>query len=83
MSITTRPARVFPAMASHGNPAGVPSISVHACARAPALAPGNPVQHGRAAGQVQGPSRRRPARRVPEHRGQVRQHRDVAHAGRS
>ena len=34
MSMTTQPARVLPAMTSHGNPAGVPSISVHACARA-------------------------------------------------
>jgi hypothetical protein len=34
MSITTQPASAFPAMTSHGNPAGVPSISVHAYARA-------------------------------------------------
>jgi hypothetical protein len=34
MSITTQPVRAFPAMASHGNPAGVPSISVRTCARA-------------------------------------------------
>ena len=34
MSMTSQPARVFPAMTSHGNPAGVPSISFHACARA-------------------------------------------------
>ena len=34
MSMTTQPVSVFPAMTSHGNPAGVPSISVHACARA-------------------------------------------------
>ena len=38
MSMTTQPARVLPAMASHGNPAGVPSISVQACARALARA---------------------------------------------
>ena len=34
MSMTTQPVRAFPAMTSHGNPAGVPSISVHTCARA-------------------------------------------------
>ena len=34
MSMTTQPARVLPAMTSHGNPAGVPWISVRACARA-------------------------------------------------
>ena len=38
MSMTSHPVRVFPAMASHGNPAGVPSISVHTCARALARA---------------------------------------------
>ena len=38
MSMTSHPARVFPAMTSHGNPAGVPSISVHTCARALARA---------------------------------------------
>jgi hypothetical protein len=32
------------------------------------------------AGQAQGPPYRRPARRVPQHRGQVRQYRDIAHA---
>jgi hypothetical protein len=34
MSMTSHPASVFPAIASHGNPAGVPPISVHTCARA-------------------------------------------------
>jgi hypothetical protein len=34
MSMTTQPVRVFPAISSHGNPAGVPSMSFHACARA-------------------------------------------------
>ena len=38
MSMTTQPARVFPAISSHGNPAGVASISFHACARALARA---------------------------------------------
>jgi hypothetical protein len=38
MSMTSHPARVFPAMASHGNPAGVSSISVQTCARALARA---------------------------------------------
>ena len=37
-SMTSQPARVFPAMTSHGNPAGVLSISCQACARAPARA---------------------------------------------
>jgi hypothetical protein len=34
MSITSQPVSVFPAMASHANPAAVPSISCHTCARA-------------------------------------------------
>jgi hypothetical protein len=33
MSGTSQPARVFPAMASHGNTAAVSSISFHTCAR--------------------------------------------------
>ena len=37
-SITSQPASSFPAMASHGNPAGACSISVHTCARALARA---------------------------------------------
>ena len=31
--MTSQPASTFPAMASHGNPAAVPSISCHTCAR--------------------------------------------------
>ena len=81
MSMTTQPARVFPAMTSHGNPAGVPSISVHACARAFARARAIRSSMAGGAGQVQRPADRRPARRRPEHRGQMGQHRDVAHAG--
>jgi hypothetical protein len=38
MSMTTHSVSVFPATASHGNPAGVPSIRFHACARALARA---------------------------------------------
>ena len=38
MSMTSQPARVFPAIFSDGNPAGVPSIRSHTCARAFALA---------------------------------------------
>jgi hypothetical protein len=38
MSITSQPVRIFPAMASHGNPAAVPSSSAHTCARALARA---------------------------------------------
>ena len=34
MSITSHPVSAFPAMTSHGNPADVPSTSIHACARA-------------------------------------------------
>ena len=34
MSITSQPVSAFPAITSHGNPAGVPSISCHTCARA-------------------------------------------------
>ena len=41
---------------------------------------GDPLQRGRRPGQVQGPAHCRPARRVPEYGGQVRQQRDVAHA---
>jgi hypothetical protein len=36
--MTSHPVRVLPATASHGNPAGVFSISLHACARALARA---------------------------------------------
>ena len=42
---------------------------------------GDPVQRGGRPGQVQGAAHRRPARRVPEYRGQVREQGDVAHAG--
>ncbi|HET9970109.1 MAG TPA: hypothetical protein VFQ68_17890 [Streptosporangiaceae bacterium] len=82
MSITTQPARVFPAIASHGNPAAVPSISVHTCARA--LARARAIRSSMAAAPAGSRARahRRPARRRPQHRGQVRQHRDIAHAGR-
>ena len=38
MSMTSHPVSVFPAISSHGNPAGVSSISFHACARALARA---------------------------------------------
>jgi hypothetical protein len=38
MSMTTQPASAFPAMTSHGNPAGVSWISFRACARALARA---------------------------------------------
>ena len=38
MSMTAQPVRVFPAISSHGNPAGVFSIRSHACARALARA---------------------------------------------
>ena len=38
MSMMTQPARVFPAISSDGNPAGVASISFHVCARALARA---------------------------------------------
>jgi hypothetical protein len=38
MSMTTQPARTFPATASQGNPAGVCAISSHACLRVLALA---------------------------------------------
>ena len=34
MSMTSQPVRAFPAMTSHGNPAGVLSIRSHTCARA-------------------------------------------------
>ena len=48
----------------------------------PSRGPGDPLQHGRAAGQAQRPPHGRPARRRPQHRSQMRQHRDIAHAGR-
>jgi hypothetical protein len=41
----------------------------------------DPVRHARRPGQVQGAAHRRPARRVPEHRREVPQQGDVAHAG--
>jgi hypothetical protein len=63
--------------------------SPRACARSaathapgPSRGPGDPLQHGRAAGHAQRPPHRRPARRRPQHRSQMRQHRDIAHAGR-
>ena len=67
--------------ASHGNPAGVPAISVPGVRPGLRAGAGDPVQHGRRPGQVQGAADRRPARRGPEHRGEVREQRDVAHAG--
>jgi len=44
---------------------------------------GDPVQHGRGAGQVHGPPYRRAARRGPQHGSEMRQHRDIAHARRA
>ena len=44
--------------------------------------PGDPVEHGRGAGQVQGAADRGAAGRVPEHGGEVGEQGDVAHAGR-
>jgi hypothetical protein len=38
MSMTSQLVRVFPAMVSHGNPAGVAAISSHTCTRTFALA---------------------------------------------
>ena len=77
--MTTQPVSSFPAMTGHGNPAAVPAISVQACAGFRAGA-GDPVQHGRGAGQLEGAADRRAARRGPEDRGQVGEQRDVAHA---
>jgi len=57
-----------------------PGAHVRAGSRAGA---GDPVQRGRRPGQVQGAPHRRPARRHPQHRGQVREQGDVAHAGRA
>jgi hypothetical protein len=81
MSMTTQPARVFPAISSHGNPAGVAWISFQARARAPGAGAGDPVQDGRRAGEVQRAADRRAARRGPEDRGEVGEQGDVAHAG--
>ena len=69
-------------MTSHGNPAGVSSISFHTCARA--LARARAIRSSMAGVPARSRARRTvgAARRVPQHRGQVRQHRDVAHAGR-
>ena len=55
------------------------AIRSHACAGFRPGA-GDLVQAGRRPGQIQGAPHRRAARRVPQHRGQVRQHRDIAHA---
>jgi hypothetical protein len=38
MSMTSQPASSFPAICSHGNPAGVAAISFQACARTAARA---------------------------------------------
>ena len=63
MSMTTQPVSALPAMTSHGNPAVVPSISVPHVRAGLRAGAGDPVQHGRAAGQIQGAAHRRPARR--------------------
>ena len=56
MSMTSHPARVFPAMASHGNPAGV-SLDQRPHVRAGSRAgAGDPVQHGRRARPGPGPA---------------------------
>jgi hypothetical protein len=79
MSMTGQPARVFPVMTSHGKSAGVSSISFHTCAR---------ILAGACAilASVLVPARLRARRTVEplggaQHRRQLRQHRDIAHAG--
>ena len=81
MSMTTQPARVLPVMTSHGNPAGVSSISVHACARAFARA--RAIRSSMAGAPARSSARRTvgPLGAAPSTGGQVRQHCDVAHAG--
>ena len=80
MSMTSQPGQGLPGDGQPREPGGrVLDQRPHVRAGSGAGA-GDPVQHGRRAGQVQGPPHRRAARRVPQHRGQVRQHRDVAHA---
>lgn len=61
--------------------AAVPSISIHACARA--LARARAIRSSTAGGPARSSARRTvgPLGAVPEHQGQVRQHRDIAHAG--
>ena len=80
MSMTSQPVRVFPAMASHGNPAGVPAISAHTCARAFARA--RAILSSMAAVPASSRARRTvgPLGACPEDRGQVGEQRDVAHA---
>ena len=76
----TQPARVFPAISSHGNPAGVASISFHACARA--LARARAIR-SRTAGVPARSSARRtvgPLGAAPEDGGEVGEQGDVAHA---
>jgi hypothetical protein len=68
MSMTSQPARAFPAMTSHGNPAGVPSISFQTCARILARACAILVQRGRI-GQVQGAADRGRRSARAQHRG--------------
>jgi hypothetical protein len=55
MSMTSHPVRVLPAMASHGNPAGVASMSFHACSLAFARARrSGPAWPGRRPGRGRG-----------------------------
>ncbi len=56
MSMTSHPVRVFPAMTSHGNPAGVSSISCHTCARA--LARARAIRSSEAAAPARSRARR-------------------------
>ena len=73
------PGQVFPAMASHGNPAGVSPISFHACARA--LARARAIRSSTAGAPARSSARRTVGPLgAPPAPGPVGEHRDVAHA---
>jgi len=81
MSVTSHPVSAFPAMTSHGNPAGVPSISVHACVRAFARA--RAIRSSMAGAPARSSARRAvgPLGAAPSTGARCWGHRDVAHAG--
>ena len=82
MSMTSHPAGVLPAMASHGNPPGAASISFEACSLAFARA--RALRSSMAeVPQVQGAADGGAVRGVAEQRREVREMGDVAHAGRA
>jgi hypothetical protein len=80
MSMISQPVSALPATASQG---GRPLDQLPGMLPGPGPCPGDPVQHPRSPGQVEGMADRRPARGGSQNRGQVREQGDVAHGRRA